>query len=68
MNGNHILQGKLGMKESTKDRRPEGATRKPGLIDKREIRELYRNFTPGQLLAISETLTALARSKIKSAA
>jgi len=54
------------MKESTKDRRPEGATRKTGTIDRREIRETFKNFTATNLLAISEVLTALARKKIKA--
>lgn len=56
------------MKESTKDRRPEGATTETGLIDQKEIQSMFEKFTAEELLAISETLTAMARSKIKAAA
>lgn len=57
----------MGMKESAKDRRPEGATVQPGLVDQKEICSMFQNFTADELLAISETLTALARQKIKAA-
>lgn len=56
----------MGMKESLKDRRPEGATEKPGLVNPKEIRVTFQNFTADQLLTISETLTAMARKKIKA--